>query len=171
MVQNAMTSLSDLIASSFFVLSASTDVADDWLFLKNDLKEKKSNHPTCYLNDELIASRGSSVKDQRQINWSANLCFARVITIYSGLAQATIQDTYTMHSLSSSRQETQVVVMAMHFALPALHLMAPLSGGLFFPLPTRASQPIVSRACILHPEEAARFLHHLTYERGQDWCK
>ena len=42
MVQTAMTSLSDLIASSFFVLSASTDVADDWLFLKDDLKEKKS---------------------------------------------------------------------------------------------------------------------------------
>ena len=59
----------------------------------------------------------------------------------------------------------------MHLALPALHLMAPLSDGLFFPLPNRASQPIVSRACILHPEEAARFLHHLTQERGQDWCK
>jgi len=64
MVQNAMTSLSDLIASSFFVLSASTDAADDWLFLKNDLKKRNRY----YLNDELIVSRGSSVKDQRQIN-------------------------------------------------------------------------------------------------------
>ena len=52
--------------------------------------------------------------------------------------------------------------MAMHLALPALHLMGPLSDGLFFPLPSHASQPIVSRACILHPEEAARFLYHLT---------
>ena len=50
--------------------------------------------------------------------------------------------------------------MAMHLALSALHFMAPLSDGLFFSLPT-PSQPIVSRACILHPEEAARFLHHL----------
>ena len=50
--------------------------------------------------------------------------------------------------------------MAMHLALPALHLMEPLSDGLFFSLPT-SSQPIVSRACILHPEEAARFIHHL----------
>ena len=65
-----------------------------------------------------------------------------------------------MHSLSSSRQYTQVVVMAIHLALPALHFMAPLSDGLFSSLPT-PSQPIVSRACILHPEEAARFLHHL----------
>ena len=81
-------------------------------------------------------------------------------TVYSGLTQATIQDTYTMHSLSSSRQYTQVVVMAIHLTLPALHFMAPLSDGLFFSLPT-PFQPIVSRACILHPEEAARFLHHL----------
>ena len=167
MVQNAMTSLSDLIASSFFVLSASTDVADDWLFLKNDLKEKKSMLFKWWIN--CLARK--LCKRSRQINWSANLCFARVITIYSGLAQATIQDTYTMHSLSSSRQEPQVVVMAMHLALPALHLMAPLSDGLLFPLPTRASQPTVSQACILHPEEAAQFLHHLTYERGQDWFK
>ena len=49
--------------------------------------------------------------------------------------------------------------MAMHLALPALHFMAPLSDGLFSSLPT-SSQPIVFRACILHPEEAARFLHH-----------
>ena len=65
-----------------------------------------------------------------------------------------------MHSLSPSRQETQVVVMAMHLALPTLHLMALLSDGLFVSLPT-SSQPMVSRACILHPEEATRFLHHL----------
>ena len=75
-----------------------------------------------------------------------------------------------MHSLSSSRQETQVVVMARHLALRALHFMAPLLDGLFFSLPT-PSQPIVSRACILHPEEAARFLHHLAQDRGQDWSK
>ena len=50
--------------------------------------------------------------------------------------------------------------MAMHLALPALHFMAPLSDDLFFSLPT-SSQPMVSRACILHPEEAATFLHHL----------
>ena len=52
--------------------------------------------------------------------------------------------------------------MAMHLALPALRFMAPLSDGLLFSLPTPApSQPIVSRACTLHPEEGARFLHQL----------
>ena len=50
--------------------------------------------------------------------------------------------------------------MAIHLALPALHFMAPLSDGLSFSLPT-PYQPIVSTACILHPEEAARFLHYL----------
>ena len=59
-----------------------------------------------------------------------------------------------------ARQDTQVVVMAIHLALLALHFMVPLSEGMFFSLPN-SSQPIVSRACILHPEEAARFLHHL----------
>ena len=52
-----------------------------------------------------------------------------------------------MHSLSSSWQDTQVVVRAMHLASPALHFMAPLSDGLFFSLPT-SSQPIVCRACL-----------------------
>ena len=37
-----------------------------------------------------------------------------------------------MHSLSSSRQDTQVVVMAMHLALPALHHTAPISGWFVF---------------------------------------
>ena len=52
-----------------------------------------------------------------------------------------------MHLLSSSRQETTVVVMGMRLTLAALHLMAPLSDGLFFSFPT-SSKPIVSRACI-----------------------
>ena len=56
--------------------------------------------------------------------------------------------------------------MAIHLALRALHFMAPLSDGLFSSLPT-PSQPIVSRACILHPEEAARFLHHLHRSAGK----
>ena len=59
-----------------------------------------------------------------------------------------------------ARQDTEVVVMATHLALPALHFMVPLSEGLFSLFPPHP-QPIVSRACILHPEEAARFLHHL----------
>ena len=52
-------------------------------------------------------------------------------------AQATISDTYTMHFIIIfGTIDTQVVVMAMHLALPALHFMATLSDGLFFSRPT-----------------------------------
>lgn len=84
------------------------------------------------------------------------VCWAKE-GVYPRLFSAVLPGRQNKAPAQCIREDTEVVIMALHLVFPALRPMAPLSDDLcFFSLPA-SSHPTSSWVCIFHPEEAVSF--------------